>query len=73
MNDSEAIDIAKKFLKMKHIEYVPPGEIGESNNKEKEVIFLHPLAVGPDVIMDPPDIRVLVNKRTKKATLIMQM
>lgn len=74
MNKETIIQFAKKYLQEKGIEFVGPGELGFINKHNQEVIFLDPLIFDSNVaIVDPGDIRVLVNVKTKQVTLIDQM
>jgi len=73
MNDLELITIAKKYLKLNNISYAEPISIGERQPDRIEVIFTVPEALNPNLVIDPPDIRVWVNIRTKEVTWIPQM
>ena len=73
MNNAELIARAESFLNKNKISYVKPGTVGEKNNTEVEVIFLVPEALDPNVVIDPPDVRVKVNVYTGEVTLIIQM
>lgn len=73
MNDMRILNKAEQYLEKMNIEVVSPGEIGERTETQVEVIFIVPLALRPDVVIDPPDVRVWVNKFTGEVTLIYQM
>ena len=74
MNDNEMISLAEQYLKQKNIEYVVPGQIGIRESTRSEVIFLHPLALQPEVaVIDPPDHRVWVDHGTGEIEWIYQM
>jgi len=73
MSSNEILFLAEQYLITKKIEYVRPGKLGKYIGDQVEVIFLHPEALDPDVVVDPPDTRVLVNIKTKGVTLILQM
>lgn len=74
MNNNDIINIAKQFLISNKIDFVEPGSLGKLNGIEQEVIFLDPQTLDPDVaVVDPGDVRVLVNLNTKKVTLVYQM
>jgi len=54
--------------------YLSPGHIIKADENTYEVIFLKPEALDPNVaVIDPPDVRVLVNTKTKKVNWIYQM
>jgi len=73
MNTDKLIDLAEKFLNSRNLKFARPGEIGEVDCDRIEVIFMKPEALDPNLIVDPPDIRVWVNKRTGDVELIEQM
>lgn len=73
MDNNEILKRAEKFLDKKHIEYVKPGQIGIQDNHRVEVIFLVPDALNPDVVVDPPDVRLWVNIHNGTIDLIPQM
>ncbi len=73
MSSNEILSLAEKYLIAKKIEYVIPGKLGKYIGDQVEVIFLHPEALNPDVVVDPPDTRVLVNTKTKEVNLVWQM
>ena len=73
MTKNEILALAEKYLLERKSNYVRPGELGERLGDSIEVIFLRPEALDPDVVIDPPDIRVSVNTKTKKVTWIYQM
>lgn len=68
------INIAKEYLKGKNIKFAEPGKLGRLEQSRQEVIFLDPLLFDPEVaIVEPEDIRVWVDIKTQKASLIDQM
>lgn len=73
MNTNRLITLAEQFLNSRNLRFARPGEIGEINDDCIEVIFMKPEALDPNVVVDPPDIRVLVNKKTGAVELIEQM
>ena len=73
MSLNEILFLAEQYLVTKKIEYVIPGKLGKHVDDKIEVIFLHPEALNPDVVVDPPDTRVFVNTKTKEVTLIWQI
>lgn len=73
MKEKELITCAEKFLNNKHISFVKPGEISQRDGDRVEIIFLIPEALDPNVIVDPPDVRVWVNVYSGEVELIHQM
>lgn len=73
MNDFQLMICAEKFLKSKSIAFVKPGEIGQRAPERIEVIFSIPEALDPNVVVDPPDVRVWVDINSGKVELIPQM
>ena len=57
-----------------HVDFAEPISFGALVNDKQEVIFTDPLALDPNVaIVEPGIIRVLVNVKTKAATLVPDM
>lgn len=73
MDDQHLIKIAEQYLKNHKIQYVLPGQIGERENNRVEVVFLVPLALEPNCVIDPPDVRLWVNVHSGEVTFIDQM
>jgi hypothetical protein len=73
MNTEELIAHAERYLKKYKIRYVPPGRIGEIENKRVEVIFWVPEALNPKAVVDPPDVRLWVDTTTGRIEVIDQM
>ena len=74
MNKEIVLNLAKEYLQNKNIKFVEPGEFGRLEKNNQEVIFLDPLVWNPNVaLVEPGDIRVWVNLKTKKVTWIDQM
>jgi len=73
MSTEEIFALAEEYLNNRKIDYVFPGEIGKCNQDEVEVIYLIPEALDPNCVIDPPDVRVWVNTKTKEVTWIDQM
>ncbi len=66
--------LAEEFLEEKGIRYVKPGTIESRSREQVEVIFLVPEALDPDVaVVDPPDVRILVNLKTGEVENVLQM
>ena len=73
MSKNEILKLAQNYMYNKGIDIVLPGEISEIDGDKVEVIFLDPLTLEPDVIVCPPDNRVLVDVKTKEVSLVYQM
>lgn len=73
MSKDEILELARNFMNNKKVNFVFPGDIGEANRDEIEVIFLNPMVLEPDTIVCPLDIRVWVNVKTKGVTWADQM
>ncbi|MFM8454105.1 MAG: hypothetical protein ACKOAD_03875 [Gammaproteobacteria bacterium] len=74
MNKASIVNIAKKYLLSKNIDFLEPGELGRLDGHKQEVVFLDPLALDPHVaVVEPGDVRVWVNTQTKETTLVEQM
>ena len=70
---NELIRLAEQYLIDRGLSYVKPGEIGRHKGNKIEVIFLKPEALDPDVVIDPPDMRMWVDSKTKEVTWIWQI
>lgn len=65
---------AEQFLINNDVAFVKPGMIGRNDGIKKEMIFPVPETLDPNVaVVDPPDVRVLVNTVTGEVELIDQM
>ncbi len=73
MNTQEIVDIAEKYLSDLEIAFIRPGELGRVDGELVEVIFVVPDALDPNVVIDPPDVRVWVNIKSKTSKLVEQM
>lgn len=73
MTESEILTLAERYLLSRNSRYVCPGTLGKCAGDNIEVVFLKPEALEPDTVIDPPDIRVLVNIMTKEVTLVHQI
>ncbi len=73
MSTNEIILLAEQYLISRGLSYVKPGEIGRYKGNKIEVIFLKPEALDPDVVIDPPDMRMWVDSETKEVTWIWQI
>lgn len=72
MTNDEIRNLAVAYLIKNRIPYVEPCEFGVKDGIKQEIIFISPLALGPGVV-DPPDVRLWVNTKTREVTLIIQM
>jgi hypothetical protein len=58
---------AKKFLSKTNIYFVKPGIICEIDSEKIKVIFVAPKALDLNIVLvNPPDVRVWVYKKTGK-------
>jgi hypothetical protein len=74
MNKTDMLELAEQYLINRKIDFVRPGKFGCVEGNRQEVIFLDPLVLDPRVaVVDPGDIRVWVNAKTKEVTLADQM
>ena len=73
METKDAIELAAAFLIGKRIRFVEPVKVFAIDAVFLEVIFTVPEALDPNVVIDPPDIRVLVDSVSKKVALVPQM
>lgn len=89
MNQQDIINLAAEYLEkdgvafvkpgtIRKLEpnsnaYLSPGDIVKADENTYEVNFLKPEALDPHIVIDPPDIRVLVNTKTKVVSWIYQM
>ena len=73
MNTIEVKQLAAQFLVERRISFVPGGEVSAISDTRSEVTFLVPETLDPDVIVDPPDVRVVVDHESRKCDLVAQM
>jgi hypothetical protein len=73
MSDIQLIICAEKFLKNNSISYVKPGTIGQRVSDQVEIIFLVPEALDPNIVIDPPDVRLWVDINSGKVEFMPQM
>jgi len=73
MNNEEVKQLAVAFLVSRRIDFVPGGEVSQITNTHSEVVFLVPEGLDPDVVVDPPDVRVIVDHKSRKCELVVQM
>ena len=74
MTDNKAIELAQQYLSSKGIGYLLPGHIGRQEGNTVEVVFDAPGTEDPIVaVIDPPDVRLLVNTIDETVEEIYQM
>jgi hypothetical protein len=73
MNHNDYLKMSENLLTKLNVNFVIPGQVGDENEKYIELIFIKPEALDPNIVIDPPDFRVLVNKETLEVSLIDQM
>jgi hypothetical protein len=73
MTELEAIECAENYLQKEGVKFARPGYIGEKKGQDWEVIFLVPEALNPNMVIDPPDVRMWVNTISEEVTFIYQM
>ncbi len=73
MKKNDIQQIAAQYLVSRSISFVPNGEVMPLNSKQSEVVFLVPEALDPKVIVDPPDVRVIVDHESQCCELVVQM
>jgi hypothetical protein len=73
MNIEEIKQLAADFLASRKIGFVPSGEVYPMTSNRSEVVFLVPEALDPDVVVDPPDVRVIVDHNSGACELVDQM
>lgn len=73
MDVEKAISIADDFLNKKRIGHCEPITVAHTPEGDFEITFTVPEALQPDVVVDPPDVRVLVHAITLEAELLPDM
>jgi len=73
MNEIEIIQTAETFLANRAVKFVKPGSILERTANMVEVSFMVPEALDPNMVVDPPDVRVLVHLGDGNCELVSQM
>jgi hypothetical protein len=73
MDSNDAIKIATEFLKAKRIAFSEPVHAVQLSDDAIEVVFTAPGALDPDLVVDPPEVRVSVSLRTQLAELLPDM
>jgi len=73
MTENEILALAEKYMTNRKSKYVYPGTLGKCEGNKFEVIFLKIEVLDPDIVIDPPDVRVLVDTKTKEVTWIHQI
>jgi len=89
MSEQDIINLAAEYLEKDGVAFVKPGTIRKlepssnvylspehiikADENTYEVIFLKPEALDPNIVIDPPDERVIVNTKSKSTNLVYQM
>ena len=76
MNEQQAIAAAEDFLQRRGIEFVSSSATVQSLSSSPNrvvVIFFVPDALNPNAVVDPPDVRVILDKHTGSAEIELQM
>jgi hypothetical protein len=73
MEIDKAISIADAFLSKRLIGHCEPVKVQKTAQGDMEVIFTVPEALQPDVVVDPPEVRVMVYAGTQEAELLPDM
>ena len=74
MSELKVFLLARKFLTTRMIEFVDAPKLGQIVGDRLEVIFPVPEALDPNVaVVDPPDVRVWVDRGSGEVEIIEQM
>jgi hypothetical protein len=73
METDLALSIAEAFLSKRRIGYCEPVRVQETAQGDMEVIFTVPEALQPGMVVDPPEVRVLVRANKWEAELLPDM
>jgi hypothetical protein len=73
MNKEKTIELAESFLESEGIGYTRPGKVTEIEEGNVEVIFFVPEFFDKSAVIDPPDVRVKINLKSGKTSLVPQM
>jgi hypothetical protein len=73
MDVNEAIRLAAQYLTDKHIGFSEPVRVVEVEGSALEIIFTAPGALDPNLVVDPPDVRVLVKTDSGEVELVPEM
>ncbi|WP_157572482.1 hypothetical protein [Nevskia soli] len=73
MDSKEAIGVASTFLDGRGIGYCEPIKVFPKGEEGFVVILTVPEALDPNVVVDPPEVRVLVSIIGRKAELLPDM
>jgi hypothetical protein len=73
MESKKVVDAAVDFLRSKGIQFSGDGVVSTVGDGFVEVVFEVPQALDPDVVVDPPDVRVCIDLQTMLVRLIDQM
>jgi len=73
MDSDRAIQLAASYLQRKRIGFSKPVRAVRIDSATIEVIFTALGALNPNVVVDPPDVRVRVSIDTQETELVPQM
>jgi hypothetical protein len=73
MDADEAIKLAAQYLADKNIGFSEPVHVIAAKGPALEVVFTAPGALDPNLVVDPPDIRVLVRTDSSQIDLVLEM
>lgn len=71
--NKDIIQTAEAFLAARAVKFVKPGSLLQRTGDTFEVCFMIPEALDPNVVVDPPDIKVLVHLSDGHCELVPQM
>lgn len=73
MDSKKEIQAAINFLVEKHVEFSEPIHAISIDARTVEVVFTAPGALDPNLVVDPPEVRVRVDVETQLAELVPDM
>ena len=73
MDNSSAIQIAAAYLTGKRIGFCDPVHTVKIDSNTLEVVFTAPGALDPNMVVDPPDVRVRIDMHNQSAELVPDM
>ena len=74
MSNQWVIDLAENYLIQKGIDFVRPGKTSPLENGYCEVTFFVPEYFDDAVaVIDPPDVRILINIESREVKFVPQM
>jgi hypothetical protein len=73
VDSDRATQLAASYLQRKRIGFSKPARAEKIDSTTIEVVFVAPGALDPNMVVDPPDVRVRVNIDTQEMELVPQM